>query len=173
MARNAPITDATAIIAGPSAAITLIARRRPAQGESRMYGSSRQYAEQYRQVGVTSAVADADPHKLVAMLLAGALERVRRAQASLERGDQAGKGKAIGEVCAIVGHLNGSLDHEAGGEIAANLSSLYDYVLQRLTEANLHNDRAALDEALQLLGEIDSAWNAIPQEQRRPAAVAP
>ena len=38
-----------------------------------MYGSSRQYAEQYRQVGVTSAVADADPHKLVAMLLAGAL----------------------------------------------------------------------------------------------------
>ncbi|PSD30995.1 flagellar export chaperone FliS, partial [Stenotrophomonas maltophilia] len=29
-----------------------------------MYGSSRQYAEQYRQVGVTSAVADADPHKL-------------------------------------------------------------------------------------------------------------
>lgn len=78
-----------------------------------MYGSSRQYAEQYRQVGVTSAVADADPHKLVAMLLAGALERVRRALASLERGDQAGKGKAIGEVCAIVGHLNGSLDHEA------------------------------------------------------------
>lgn len=50
---------------------------------------------------------------------------------------------------------------------------LYDYVLQRLTEANLHNDRAALDESLQLLGEIDSAWNAIPQEQRRPAAVAP
>ena len=99
-----------------------------------MYGSSRQYAEQYRQVGVTSAVADADPHKLVAMLLAGALERVRRALASLERGDQAGKGKAIGEVCAIVGHLNGSLDHEAGGEIAGNLSALYDYVLQRLTE---------------------------------------
>ncbi len=138
-----------------------------------MYGSSRQYAEQYRQVGVTSAVADADPHKLVAMLLAGALERVRRALASLERGDQAGKGKAIGEVCAIVGHLNGSLDHEAGGEIAGNLSALYDYVLQRLTEANLHNDRAALDESLQLLGEIDSAWNAIPQEQRRSAAVAP
>lgn len=44
-----------------------------------MYGSSRQYAEQYRQVGVTSAVADADPHKLVAMLLAGALEQIGRA----------------------------------------------------------------------------------------------
>jgi flagellar protein FliS len=170
---NAPITDATAIIAVLPAVIVTILLQHPAQGESRMYGSSRQYAEQYRQVGVTSAVTDADPHKLVALLLAGALERVRRALASLERGDHAGKGKAIGEVCAIVGHLNGSLDHEAGGEIAGNLSSLYDYVLQRLTEANLHNDRAALDESLQLLGEIDSAWNAIPHEQRRTAAVAP
>ena len=42
--------------------------------------------------------------------------------------------------------------------------------LQRLTDANLHNDGSALQEALQLLGEIDAAWNAIPQDQRQPAA---
>ena len=89
-----------------------------------MYGSNRQFTEQYRKVGVQSSVTDADPHKLVALLLAGACERLRLALACLERGDQARKGKAIGEVCAIVGHLNGSLDHEAGGEIAGNLSSL-------------------------------------------------
>ena len=135
--------------------------------------SLQSYAAQYRNTGLSSAVMEADPHRLVALLLAGACERLRLADACMERGDLARKGKAIGEVCAIVGHLNGSLDHEAGGEIAGNLSALYDYVLQRLTEANLHNDRAALDESLQLLGEIDSAWNAIPMEQRRPAAVAP
>lgn len=131
-----------------------------------MYGSSRQYAEQYRRVGVQSAVSDADPHKLVALLLAGAMERVRLALAHIERADPAGKGKAIGEVCAIVGHLNGSLDHEAGGEIAGNLSALYDYLMQRLTEANLHNDPQPLRECLQLLGEVDAAWNAIPPAQR-------
>ncbi len=135
-----------------------------------MYGSSRQYAEQYRHVGVSSAVAEADPHKLVALLLTGALDRLRLAQVSLERGDQARKGKAIGEVCAIVGHLNGSLDHQAGGEIAGNLSALYDYVLQRLTEANLNNDTSALQESLSLMSEIESAWNAIPVEQRRQGA---
>lgn len=136
-----------------------------------MYGSSHQYAEQYRKVGVSTSVTDADPHKLVALLLAGACERIRLAEACLERGDQARKGKAIGEVCAIVGHLNGSLDHEAGGEIAGNLSALYDYVLHRLTEANLHNDPVALRDALALLGEIESAWNAIPNQQRpQPAA---
>ncbi|HVJ38739.1 MAG TPA: flagellar export chaperone FliS [Stenotrophomonas sp.] len=135
-----------------------------------MYGSSRQYAEQYRKVGVSTSVTDADPHKLVALLFAGACQRIRLAQACLAQGDQARKGKAIGEACAIVGHLNGSLDHEAGGEIAGNLSALYEYVIQRLTEANLHNDEAGLVESLTLLGEIDSAWNAIPQEQRGLAA---
>jgi len=135
-----------------------------------MYGSSRQYAEQYRKVGVSTSVTDADPHKLVALLFAGACQRIRLAQACLAQGDHARKGKAIGEACAIVGHLNGSLDHEAGGEIAGNLSALYDYVMQRLTEANLHNDEGGLTESLALLGEIDSAWNAIPVEQRGIAA---
>jgi len=131
-----------------------------------MYGTNRQFAEQYRKVGVSTSVVDADPHKLVALLLAGACERIRSAEAALQRNDQARKGKAIGEACSIVGHLDGSLDHEAGGEIAGNLSSLYEFVIVRLTEANLHNDPVALQEALGLMVEIDSAWNAIPNEQR-------
>jgi flagellar protein FliS len=131
-----------------------------------MYGSNRQFAEQYRQVGVSTSVSEADPHKLVALLFAGACQRIRLAQASLVQGDQARKGKAIGEACAILGHLNGSLDHQAGGEIAANLSSLYQYLMQRLTEANLHNDESALAESLELLAQIDSAWDAIPADQR-------
>ncbi|HJS35947.1 MAG TPA: flagellar export chaperone FliS [Pseudoxanthomonas sp.] len=134
--------------------------------------SSHSYAAQYRNTGLSSAVMDADPHRLVALLLSGACERLRLADACMERGDLARKGKAIGEACAIIGHLNGSLDHEAGGEIAGSLSALYDYVQTRLIDANLHNDTAALRESLDLLGEIESAWNAIPSEQRQPPAMA-
>ncbi len=134
--------------------------------------SLRSYVNQYRQNDLDGTVMDASPHKLVALLLRGACDRVRLAQNCLDQGDLARKGKAIGEACAIVGHLNGSLDHEAGGELAGNLSALYDYVVQRLTEANLHNDPAALGESLGLLGEIDSAWNAIPQEHRAPVGAA-
>jgi len=137
-----------------------------------MHGTSRQFAEQYRKVGVSSSATEANPHKLVAMLLNGACERVRRAEAALAAGDQPRKGRAIGEACAIVGHLNGSLDHEAGGDIAGNLSALYDYIMQRLTEANLHNDPGALQETLQLLTEIEAAWNAIPADQRTAPAEA-
>ena len=134
--------------------------------------SLQSYAAQYRNTGLSSAVMEADPHRLVALLLGGACERLRLAEACVERGELARKGKAIGEVSAIIGHLNGSLDHEAGGEIAGSLSSLYDYVQTRLIEANLHNDASALRESLELLGEIDAAWNAIPHDQRQPAAVA-
>lgn len=131
---------------------------------------SRPSAAHYRQAQIEGAVMDADPHRLVALLLSGACDRIRLAGASLARGDQARKGKAIGEACAIVGHLNGSLDHEAGGEVAANLSALYDYVARRLTEANLHNDGAALDESLGLLSEVNSAWDAIAPARGMPAA---
>lgn len=124
-------------------------------------------ASQYRDAALDSAITDADPHRLVALLLSGAGDRIRLAETCMAHGDQARKGKAIGEVCAILGHLNGSLDHEAGGAIAGSLSSLYDYLQGRMIEANLNNDVAALHEALSLLGEIESAWNAIPHEQRQ------
>lgn len=123
-----------------------------------MYPSSRSYAEQYRKVGATSSILEASPHKLVQLLLEGASSRVRMAMACLERGDQAGKGKAIGRTCDIIGHLAGTLDMEKGGEIAQNLAALYDYVQLRLTEGNLHNDRAALEDALSIIGEIEAAW---------------
>ncbi len=137
-----------------------------------MYGSSRQHADQYRRMAVATRVAEADPHKLIALLLAGACERIRLAEACMHNGEQARRGKAIGEACAIVSHLSGSLDHEAGGEIAANLASLYDYLVRRLTEANLHNDVEALHESLALLVEIESAWSAIQPATDRVAAGA-
>ena len=127
-----------------------------------MYPSSRSYAEQYRKVGATSSILEASPHKLVQLLLEGACTRVRMAMACMERGDQAGKGKAIGRTCDILGHLAGTLDMDKGGEIAQNLAALYDYIQLRLTEGNLNNDRAAFQEALDLLCEIEAGWSAIP-----------
>ena len=127
-----------------------------------MYAASRQSAEQYRKVGATSSILEADPRTLVQLLLEGASSRLRLAMAHLERGDQAAKGKAIGRTCDIVAHLASTLDHQRGGEIADNLSALYDYILLRITQGNLDNDRQALQEALDLLGQIETAWAAMP-----------
>ncbi|MDI5818780.1 flagellar protein FliS, partial [Salmonella enterica subsp. enterica serovar Kentucky] len=40
---------------------------------------------------------------------------------------------------------------EKGGEIATNLSELYDYMIRRLLQANLRNDAQAIEEVEGLL----------------------
>jgi len=133
--------------------------------------SPHSYAKQYQQTSVSSAVLDADPHRLIALLFAGARERLRRAQACMQRGDMARKGECVSEVSLIIGSLDGALDHNAGGELAGNLSALYDYMQRRLVEANMHNDAAIMAEVDSLLGDVESAWNAIAPPAAQAVAV--
>lgn len=123
--------------------------------------SPRNLAHQYRATGVSSAVLDASPHHLIALMLGGARERARLAIACLERGDLVRKAQAISEASNIVAALDGALNLEAGGEIASGLEALYDYVQRRLAAANADNDPAPLGEVDTLLGDIESAWRAI------------
>lgn len=119
------------------------------------------YANQYRQTAVNSAVLDASPHRLIALMLGGVRERARLAIACMQRRDVARKVQAIDEACTIIDGLNGALDMQAGGDIAQNLSGIYEYAQQRLMLGNATNDPAPLHEVDVLLGEIETAWNAI------------
>lgn len=123
--------------------------------------NARSLANHYKQTGASSAVLDASPHQLIAIMLATARERVRLAIASLERGDVTRKAHAITDTCAIIGGLNGALNMEAGGEIAQGLAALYDYCQRRLLAANLNNDAAPLQEIDGILDDIESAWRQI------------
>jgi flagellar protein FliS len=79
------------------------------------------------------------------------------------RKETAVKGKSISKAIAIIGEgLNASLNKSAGGELAQNLSSLYDYMVMRLVDANLKNDITVLDEVARLLTELTEAWDSIP-----------
>jgi len=130
-------------------------------GMSAMHFSSRRSIEHYRKTGLQAKVSEASPHQLITLLLDGACQRIALAEACIGQGDIARKGKAITGACAIIAHLNECLDHAAGGEIAAHLSSLYDWLLAHLTQANAANDVNALQEALEILEGIQTAWKAI------------
>ena len=74
------------------------------------------------------------------------------------------QGRGDFKAIAIIGEgLNASLDKKVGGELAQNLSSLYDYMVMRLLAANLNNDMAALDEVARLLNDLKGAWDSIRQ----------
>ncbi|HEX5364159.1 MAG TPA: flagellar export chaperone FliS [Gallionella sp.] len=116
----------------------------------------------YQRVGVESGVAAADPHKLISMLYQGALLAIANAKSSIARKDIPAKGKAISHAITIIDEgLNASLDKKVGGELAQNLSSLYEYMGSRLLTANIKNDVAALDEVARLLTDLKSAWDDI------------
>lgn len=116
----------------------------------------------YKKVGVESNVIGADPHQLISMLFQGALLAVANAKSEILSKDIAAKGKSISKAIAIIGEgLHASLDKKVGGELAQNLSSLYDYMVMRLVDANLKNDITVLDEVTHLLTELTEAWDSI------------
>jgi flagellar protein FliS len=115
----------------------------------------------YRSAGAHGQVGAADPHRLVLLMLDGAIDRLSMARGHIERGQIPQKAETLSRAMAIVDSLNAHLDLEKGGEIATNLRGLYDYASRRLLEANLHNDVAALGEVAALLKEIRAGWQAI------------
>lgn len=116
---------------------------------------------QYQQVGVKAQVTEADPHRLIQMLMQGGLDRIAQAKGAMEREAYADKGVLIGKAINIIGGLREVLDKQAGGELAENLDRLYEFMTMRLFEASRHNDSSKLDEVAKLLGEIKSGWDGI------------
>jgi flagellar secretion chaperone FliS len=116
----------------------------------------------YRQVGVETAAQAATPHQLVQMLFDGFRDAVAQARGAIAAGRIEDKGRAIARALRIVDEgLRAGLNLEGGGGLAADLQSLYDYLMLRLTHANIHNDAAALEECARLLEPVRSAWVAI------------
>lgn len=127
-----------------------------------MFGSFQSRASAYSRVEVETGVATASPHKLILMLFDGAILSITSAAAAMEKKDIPTKGQAISKAIEIIiNGLKASLDLEAGGELAERLSALYDYMSERLLYANLHNNRAALDEVTSLLQGLREAWEQI------------
>ncbi len=126
--------------------------------------NSKSAIQQYTRSSRQADVAAATPHRLIQMLLEGALEKIAVARGHMERKEIADKGKAISWAIDILEGLRSSLDQEAGGELAANLDALYEYMSVQLVEANISNDPAKLDEVSGLLKRIKSAWDAIADD---------
>lgn len=120
--------------------------------------------QEYRHNHIQGGIETASPHRLVQMLMEGALEKLLAAKGFMAKNDIAHKGEQISWAISIIDSLRSSLNVEVGGEFAENLLALYDYMERRLLEANIKNDSGMLDEVAQLIIEIKSGWDAIPAE---------
>lgn len=128
-------------------------------------------ASAYKRVSVDTSVESSDPHHLIELLFEGFFSATTEARGAMARNDVALKGRAISRAVAIISDgLKGGLDVQRGGELAQNLSSLYDYCVMRLTQANLRNDESLIQEVVGLIQPLAEAWKQIrPQTTRGPS----
>ncbi|WP_292440215.1 flagellar export chaperone FliS [Methylophaga sp.] len=120
--------------------------------------------EGYGRKAVESEVNYASPYRIIQMLMEGALSKLATAKGCIVRNEIAEKSRQITWGMNIIQGLRTSLDADKGGDIAANLDSLYEYMGRRLLEANVNNDPAIIDEVISLLQEVKSGWDNIPAE---------
>lgn len=123
----------------------------------------------YQQVAAHGGVSAADPHKLILMLLDGAIQRVAQARGCSANGAKLDATLHLQRALAIVGELRASLDLSRG-QIAENLDALYDYIGRQLLIAHVPSKRENLAHVSALLGEIRSAWAAIPPQAQGAAS---
>ena len=132
--------------------------------------------KEYTKINVQTGTENASPHRLIQMLIDGALGKISKAKGHMKSNAIAEKGEDISMAISIIGGLRDSLDHKKGGSIAENLDSLYEYMTYRLMESNLKNDVSMLDEVHDLMFEIKTAWDGIathPEVEKNKTRIEP
>jgi len=114
-------------------------------------------AETYRQNAVTTQQRG----RLIVMLYDGAVRFLKVAREKLQEGDYALKGVYIGKAQDIVAELNNCLNVEAAPEVANDLRAIYNFVYRTLNEANIERSEARIDTCIQILSELQEAWEQV------------
>jgi len=125
-----------------------------------MYGQTGNRA--YSAVSLESQVSGATPHQLIALLFEGAINAMRRAEIYFQTGNVARRGEMISRAINIIDNgLRAGLDHQMGGQIAADLERLYEYVSRNLLLASVNQSAESLPQLITLMVEMSDTWKAI------------
>jgi len=119
---------------------------------------SKQYLE--------TKIQTATPEALVGMLYEGAIRFLKQAANELNEKDWREAHANIVRAQSIVSELSVSLDTAKGGEIASNLSKIYDYLNTRLIEANIKKEQASINECVSILSDLNSAWSEVVKNSK-------
>ena len=112
------------------------------------------YVNQYQ----NNQILNASPEQILILLYDGSIRFCRQAIHAMDAGDRTTQAEKISRAMAIVCEFANTLDHEVGGDMAADLDALYGFMVRELTRANLKNDRKALETVVDLLSGLRETW---------------
>ena len=105
-----------------------------------------------------TSVNTASKEQILLMLYQAAIKNCKKGIDAIEKREIAAKGEYIGKMQDIVIELNSSLDFEVGGDVAKELSSLYDFILFSSSQANIKIDKEPLEGCLNVLNTLYDGW---------------
>lgn len=109
----------------------------------------------YKQNSVTTA----SPGELTLMLYNGCIKFIEHAKKSIEDKNIEQRNYYIQRAQAIISELMSTLNMDI--EISKQMLPLYEYMYYRLTQANIKNDIAILDEVKDLVTEFRNTWKEV------------
>lgn len=124
--------------------------------------------QKYQQVKITTA----DPLQIVVLLYEGAIKNLNQWLSLVGSDDELASARLV-RTQEIINYLRTVLDHQQGGDIADNLERLYNYMRDRLSEANLHRDRDKVQEVIGLLQTLLEGWHGISTHAAPNATASP
>ncbi len=104
------------------------------------------------------------PGELLLALYDGLFRFLNGARLCLENNQKPRGRELICKAHAVVSELYLALDYKVNPDLCANLASVYDFAMTRLTEANRDANAAYIEEVIRVLTPLREAWaQAVPQ----------
>ncbi|BDR75928.1 flagellar export chaperone FliS [Clostridium tetani] len=107
----------------------------------------------------TNSVNYASKEQLLLMVLDGAVKFSKIAKQGIEEKDIVKAHQNIIKTQNIFYELMATLDVEQGGQWAENLMRIYDFIVQKLLEANIKKDVKVMNEIIPLIEDIRDTWH--------------
>ena len=120
----------------------------------------------YKATSIAADLAVADPHRVIQLMMQVFLERLAQAKGAIERQDMEAKSTAVSKAQGLLHGLQDALDMSQGA-ISEDLHGLYAYMDERIWDASLTRDVAPLDEVMNLMVTIKSAWDQLPEAEKQ------
>ena len=120
----------------------------------------------YKATSIAADLAVADPHRVIQLMMQVFLERLAQAKGAIERQDMEAKSTAVSKAQGLLHGLQDALDMSQGA-ISEDLHGLYAYMDERIWDASLTRDVAPLEEVMNLMVTIKSAWDQLPEAEKQ------
>ena len=110
---------------------------------------------------IQTSVSTTSQGEVLLILYDGAIKFLGQAKERIEAKDPAGKGILISKALDILNELDSTLNPERGGKIAENLHNLYTFCNNHLLKANIRMSTEMVDEVINILSGLRSAYASI------------